>query len=109
MTQKLKFLFLTFVLLFTFPAIANTVFQKKEITIEGILTDNYNDFVIGADIVLIHKLSGKEYTTVSGLDGSYNLIVYEKGDYDLHVSYFGYESISVLITVYIITKIITKI
>lgn len=108
MTQKLKFLFLTFVLLFTFPAIANTVFQKKEITIEGILTDNYNDFVIGADIVLIHKLSGKEYTTVSGLDGSYNLIVYETGDYDLHVSYFGYESISEQITVDITTRLITK-
>src|SRR5690554_2284904 len=91
MMRKLKLLLLTIISLLSLNIFAIEHFQTSEIILEGIVSDADNELAIGAEIVLRNSTSGREYQTVSGLDGSYSVKLGETGTYTINVEYTGFQ------------------
>lgn len=79
-------LFLSLTLPFLF------LFFQNDYTLKGIVLDDSNSELIGANVIL---KKGKKVIagTVTDFDGKFELSNLAKGNYTLHVSYTGYETI----------------
>lgn len=98
MMRKLKLLLLTIISLLSLDSFSAGRVETEEIILEGIVSDADNELAIGAEIVLRNSTSGREYQTVSGLDGSYSVKLGETGTYTINVEYTGFQPIRETIT-----------
>lgn len=63
--------------------------------ISGKVTDNNNEPLTGANVVIKHTTLG----SASGIDGNYEIKGLKNGEYTLRASFFGYETIEEQITI----------
>lgn len=81
----LTLLFLSFVI--------STFAQVTTSDIRGLITDDQNQPLPGANIVAIHTPTGTKYGSTSNLDGRYNLLNMRiGGPYKVTISYIGFKA-----------------
>lgn len=78
------------------------------VRIKGFIYDEYQEYLIGAHILLENGASDKSYQAISGLDGSYIFQNIPKGTYQLTARYVGYKIYSVEIRVEDQGSVVTK-
>lgn len=90
MIKQLKFLVLSFLL---FSATMNA--QVTTSGISGKVTSN-GEPVIGASVIATHTPSGTTYSSITNVDGRYNITgMRVGGPYTVKFSYIGYQSVSI--------------
>lgn len=78
-----------FLCIVSFSAIA----QVTTSNIKGIVIDDANEPLLGANIVAVHTPTGTKYGAISNEDGRFNLLnLRVGGPYELTFSYVGYKS-----------------
>ena len=68
--------------------------QVTTSNIRGIVVDDQNEPLLGANVVAIHTPTGTKYGAITNEDGRYNLLnLRVGGPYEITISYVGYKEI----------------
>ena len=88
-------------LIYLFALTTTTFFaQSKNYTVNGIVKDGNNGFVIGASVVLLHPVDSTLIAYASTEDnGTFLVKRVKSGEYKFQLSYLGYGTIEKIITV----------
>ena len=79
------------VLLLTVICAANSMAQVTTASINGFVTDEKNEGLIGATVVAVHQPSGTRYGVTTLTDGRYNIPnMRVGGPYQVTVTYVGF-------------------
>src|SRR5690606_21397695 len=98
MKQKLLLFYLLGLLLHV--AISGSVkAQSSQTLIEGTVLDEDQQELPGVNVIATQKDTGKDYGTITDVDGVFSIPVEETGLYEITVSYVGFQSLSQDVTV----------